>query len=538
MTKCATVRAPSAPQGCHVQARSNSPADISELCPARAGNEAKKARIKALRYQLDKIDHQKQVSMREVPHADELQRLEAAIKETEQRLVETDETRSMYLQMIDRLRGESTSFTRDMNKVKATADAKEADEVELVLMLKEALHARDDVKQRAAEFEHGARAEQRRRERELAHREKQLERRREQTVQHEARCARRRHELMVSQEQARASMERQVKNPSTVEEELLQIQFFETEFKQIQNVAGASEVQDVIAKFRQQEQTYNMLNSMTLDSRKRIDHTREATREAQAAVERFRFEGIGESNNPRDPRRVEPNPYVYAGDAMSPPALTWSSQQESRLRRVTRTLVDMRAGVQHLIDLLASAPIDLEEFQASLDTDDQLPEVRARTRARRTRAPRACACVVLPRTQPRAHCIARAPLSAAGAQALEHVSRNITKLMQQTTDPAYETRARLDEAERGRGGRGRKATEPEREEVYVLTSKLDNFRLADLNESEGDDDDDDEDDITKHTVLSSVDIKVQSEKLVVRHTKPKRRKGKVSTLEGDADAGG
>lgn len=79
---------------------------------------------------------------------------------------------------------------------------------------------------------------------------------------------------------------------------------------------------------------------------------------------------------------------------------------------------------------------------------------------------------------------------------------------------------------------------PEREEVYLLTSKLDNFRLADLNESEGDDDDEEEDDITKHTVPSSADIKVQSEKLVMRHTKPKRRKGKVlSDLEADADAG-
>jgi len=74
------------------------------------------------------------------------------------------------------------------------------------------------------------------------------------------------------------------------------------------------------------------------------------------------------------------------------------------------------------------------------------------------------------------------------------------------------------------------------EKVFLLTTKADNFRLAGLREPVDDDDDDDDDDneLGKNTVLSSVDVKEQSGRLVVRHTKPKRRRGKAAA-DDDAD---
>jgi hypothetical protein len=106
----------------------------------------------------------------------------------------------------------------------------------------------------------------------------------------------------------------------------------------------------------------------------------------------------------------------------------------------------------------------------------------------------------------------------------------------------YTSRVRRD-SHLGRGGARRDAPEPS-DEVFILTSKLDNFRLHELNESdENHDDDDDEadNDLPKNAVPSSGEIKSQAEKLIIRHTKPKRRKNKISHEDvdnGSRDAGG
>ncbi|KAJ1618361.1 hypothetical protein T492DRAFT_1093226 [Pavlovales sp. CCMP2436] len=449
----------------------------------RHRNEAKRERISVLRDHLDRIEHQKKVAQQDVPHADEMQELLVRVSEMEHKLEATEESRQMYLQMIARLEGESTYFNRNLSKVKAAADAKEQDEAELQLMLTDATHARDDAQQICVEIQHADHAERRKRAKELARREKLLEKRREQCAEHEVDCARRRHELMVAQEQARASVERPVKNPSTVEEELAQITFYEEEFKQIQNVVGASEVQDIISKSLRQEDTYNMLNMMTKDSHKRIGATMESKAGAAAAVEGFRYEGLGEAE-PEQPARY--SALVSFGDqgVVAPPA--WSSQHDSRLRRTARTLIDVRAGLQHLVDLVASnQTLDVEEFAAGLDTDEKLVE------------------------------------------GLEYVTRNISQLLQMTSDSAYDARPLAREPEM----RVEANPPPPREDVFLLTSKLDNFRLADLHESLADDDDDDDDPENEHagaksTVLSSSDIKQQGAKLVLRHNKPRKRAGK------------
>lgn len=387
--------------------------------PLFADNEQRKQRIKVLQHKLKSVEHQRQIAQQDVPHASTTEQLEEAIADMERKLGEAEETRLMYLQMISRLKSETAFFNRDLNKVKAVTDAKEHDEVELQLMLKEATQARNAAKEALREVEHRAQAEQRRRAKELAKRERQLEQRRERCAQHEANCAARRQELMIAQEQARASMGRTIKNPTTAEEELQQISYYEHEFKQIQNVIGAVEVQDIISKFLRQEDTYNMLNMMTKDSHSRIGATKQAKAEAQAAVERFRYEGIGQEAEAQPSRHadtLQPYASLSADDGGAAPA--WSSQHDSRLRRTTLTLIEVRAGVQHLVDLLAnSQALDLEEFEGSLETDDKLVEVRAPTSGRNPlgwRVPVAClASLCAPERQPRRNSPVARPTSSA-----------------------------------------------------------------------------------------------------------------------------
>lgn len=346
-----------------------------------------------LREHIARIEHQRAIAQKDVPHTSTTQELESAIAQMGRKLEEADETRLMYLQMIARLKGESTFFNRDLSRLKAATNAKEQDEVELQLMLKDATYARNDAKQRCHEVEQATHAEERRRAKELARREQQLEQRRQQCAEHESACAARRHELLVAQEQAHASIERTIRNPSTIDEELAQIHQYEEEFKKMQNMAGASEVQDIISKFLRQEDTYNMLTMMTRDSHLRIGASKEAKAEAHAAVERLRYEGVGEEEDAPSGRHASAvTSLVDFGADSAAAARTWSSQHDSRLRRTARTLIDVRAGVQHLVDLLASSQaLDLEEFNGSLDGDDTLVAVRGIASAQTRRADAALA---------------------------------------------------------------------------------------------------------------------------------------------------
>lgn len=123
------------------------------------------------------------------------------------------------------------------------------------------------------------------------------------------------------------------------------------------------------------------------------------------------------------------------------------------------------------------------------------------------------------------------------------MTRNIQRLVLSTSDIHQDLRARREiakggasEAQQARLAELREApVSAEDAEVFLLTSKADNFRLAEPNElADNDDDDDDDNELAKDVVLSSADVKAQAERLVFRHTKPKRRKGKAL---GDDDVG-
>lgn len=499
--------------------------------------ELRKQRVELMRIQVSRIEQQRQIAQLGAPHAGSTEQLEEAIAEMERNLEQAEAAQLMYLQMVERVKGESTHFNRDLNRIRAAAGAKEQDEVELGLIVKDALHLRNLAKLRCAEEKQSALVEQRSRASELAKRKEHIERRRDAAEEEEAACAARREELARVQEQARIEIARALErvNPSTAEQELERIRRVKDEFRRIQTVLGSSEPDEIVATFARQQAQCADLKGRIDEHRERIADHEGARAEAQAAVMRLRFEGVGEPAEPRPARRAGALKAIASladGGGAEAAAPLWGSQHDVRLSRAVRTLAEVHAGVQHLTELLAgsSALCQLEPFAGPLETDDQLVQVGAGGRARAGRDART------------PHALTRLPAlrpPPAPAQALQHLLRTVPQLAAQPAPAELELR----EGGSPEGPRGEESVSPARspevDGVFPFTSAADNFRLAELDEPLGgeDDEDDEEGELLKGSLLSSADIKDQGRKLISRHARARRRKGNKAAAAGPADDG-
>lgn len=72
------------------------------------------------------------------------------------------------------------------------------------------------------------------------------------------------------------------------------------------------------------------------------------------------------------------------------------------------------------------------------------------------------------------------------------------------------------------------ASASDTDQLLLMTSRADNFRLKDrIDTAEDEDEDDDEDgELLKSAVPSSSEIKLLAEQVIARHAKAKKRKGK------------
>lgn len=292
--------------------------------------------------------------VREIEHLDE--RLKAAVAKYE----DAFEVRRTYEQIVKRLKEERIGSENKLEVREMTLKAKEADYEELLLMSHDANQSKELAKQELAKFEQAVTEERRLREKELAERRALVAKKTEANAELERRERARRESLTTAQHSgtdAPAPGGPPVITEADIAEEQEKIASYEAAFREIKEATGVADVNEVIEKFITQEATHKNQQQLTKESQQKLDALTEKKREAHERVQRLKYSASTEE-----------------GQQVAAPGQTERKHERQRHKyeRLTKVLVSVKAGIQHLAERLDGVAID--EARLAL-TDDNMPDV-------------------------------------------------------------------------------------------------------------------------------------------------------------------
>ena len=290
----------------------------------------------------------------------EIRALEARLQKAVAKYEDAYEVRRTYEQIVKRLKEERIGFANQLEARELTLRAKETDYEELLLMSHDANQSKEMAKQELSKFEGLVSEERKLREKELQERRTLVAKKQEINAELERREKARRDAMAVpSADDARkgGGGGTHAITEADIEEEQEKIASYEAAFREIKEATGVADVNEVIQKFITQEETHKNLLAMTKESQSKIEALTEQKHAVQERVQRLK--------------------YVVTSDDAQPPAGGTSEDRKSERQRVkferlTKVLVAVKAGIQHLAERLEG--IKLEEPPLVL-TDDNMVEV-------------------------------------------------------------------------------------------------------------------------------------------------------------------
>lgn len=152
-------------------------------------------------------------------------------------------------------------------------------------------------------------------------------------------------------------------NEGNIEEEQEKITSYEAAFRQIKEATGVSDVNEVIQKFLTQEDTYNNLLAMTKESQARIDALQEQKEATKKRVEELKYFGSGDQTSRQSSDQFK--------ESVSEAQQRYERHRH-KYERLSKILINVKAGIQHLSDKLDTVPLEEEPIPV---TDDSLVQV-------------------------------------------------------------------------------------------------------------------------------------------------------------------
>ena len=334
-----------------------------------------KAKEKALKQLEDELKDLQRSSSRPAHEANPLMRqirtLENRLDKAMIKYNEAQSIRKTYDQIVKRLKEERVNFDNQLGAIEATLHAKEHDYEELLLMSHDASHAKDVARSELVKLQSLVGEERKARDKELGERRNAVSAREEM------------HNRMVEREKARHDIMLEAKgdlsaeaedalkknlvanalhhqlNQNVMEGEQQVMSAYEAAFRKIKEATGVNDVNEVIEKFMTQTDTQKNLMAMTRDAQARIEQLAEERSLTKASVDEMKYSGAGGQNTRKEVEEHE-NRLAVANQA----------QERVRLRhsRLTKTFVDIRAGIEHMADKLEPVKLDVPSVPISDDT--------------------------------------------------------------------------------------------------------------------------------------------------------------------------
>ena len=291
----------------------------------------------------------------------EIRALETRLQKAVAKYEDAYEVRRTYEQIVKRLKEERIGFSNQLEARELTLAAKEGDYEELLLMSHDANQSKEMAKQELSKFEALVSEERKLREKELAERRALVQKKQEINADLERReKARKEAMLMPNASDDGAKHKGSSQHSITeadIEEEQEKIASYEAAFREIKEATGVADVNEVIQKFITQEETHKNLLAMTKESQAKIEALTEQKHAVQERVQRLKYAATSDDPSPASSSAEEGKK---------------TERQRVKYERLTKVLVAVKAGIQHLAERLEGVKIDDPPLVL---TDDNMIEV-------------------------------------------------------------------------------------------------------------------------------------------------------------------
>lgn len=286
--------------------------------------------------------------------------------------------RKTYQQILKRLKEEQVGFDNQLAAIEKTLAAKSHDYQELLNMSHQANAAKEAAKKELQDFQQAYAAERIAKDDQLAKKKAyvqskadqtfKLERREKALKQKEQEAAR--HEMEEEQAQQAALAKGQLASGTRTntdaynddEERLAQ---YEAAFKTIKDATGVSDVNDLLQKYINQEETRKQLQLNVHESQAHIDRLQAEIDELTTKLDELRYSGSGQLGS----RRIIEEFEVHLNETRH---LTATNGQ--RYEAITKLLISAKAGIEHLIEITQAyrykGPSPVAGGSAALTTPD------------------------------------------------------------------------------------------------------------------------------------------------------------------------
>jgi len=308
------------------------------------------------------------------PMMRQIRTLENRLDKAQIKYNEAQSIRKTYDQIVKRLKDERVSFDNQLAAIETTLQAKEQDYEELLLMSHDAAHARDAAKAELTNLQSMIQAERKAREKELTERQNAMKARRELNERMEERERIRREILREASgeadEDAEAALRAKVlanaassgANASVVQSERAVVGAYEAAFRRIRESTGVSDVNEVIQKFLTQESTRSNLARLTKEAQSRLDSLGNERSATKTAVDEMKYAG---GLGPGSRQEIEGAERKHQDIAAA------FERVKARHARTTKAFVDVRVGIEHMIDKLEPVRLDRLDGTGNVALSDE-----------------------------------------------------------------------------------------------------------------------------------------------------------------------
>lgn len=312
---------------------------------------------KTLRDELQVLTREETAQTRDNPQARRIRQLENRLDKAMIKFNEAQSIRKTYEQIVRRLREERVGFDTQLGAIEKSLQAKLADLEELQQLAQEANHAKDVALAELDKTKALALDEKEKRLKGLREKKGMAAARAKMNTALKVREEQRADRVMAmhgdldaaAEEQLQASVQDQRREEATLQEQAAEarrrVERFEAAFQKIREATGVKDENEVIQKIVAQKEQYHSLQQLTRDNAQRVEELHAEQAELKEHLDALKFAG-GDG-------RAGSRQLIDSLDTQLKTSLKGLAAAKDRHDRITKTLVELRAGSAHLREKVA-----------------------------------------------------------------------------------------------------------------------------------------------------------------------------------------
>eukprot|EP00828_Plagiopyla_frontata_P042076 TRINITY_DN6190_c0_g1_i4.p2 TRINITY_DN6190_c0_g1~~TRINITY_DN6190_c0_g1_i4.p2 ORF type:complete len:414 (-),score=117.33 TRINITY_DN6190_c0_g1_i4:60-1301(-) len=276
---------------------------------------------------------------------------------------EAQSIKKTYEQIVKRLKEERVGYDNQLAAIERSLKGKEHDFEELLLLAHDATHAKELAQAELKKYEHKKAAVRELRKNYLDEKWKSINAR-EAAIQkleiHEKEQPERVEKQQINQNLSPMANEQQMNMDTNLQKQKLAD--YQEAFRKLYEATGVTDVNEIIQKFKTQDETRKQLNDLQQDNAEKIEQLQNESIKLKNELNDLKYEG-GETLTRKQIDEIENNVQN---------AINKCERAKLKYERSSKILVNAKAGIEHLVEKLDFFKLDGKPNL--IVTDDSLIE--------------------------------------------------------------------------------------------------------------------------------------------------------------------